>query len=666
MFFLEKVASSVRQGGASVLFLLLLTGCAQGLVPQPRNVNIPSPQQADGRPDAVNDRPDSVIYLPLGRDVLVPETREVDELPDRQVGPFELRGETLGGALQLILADIDIPIAFQTDLGLTRAVTVTNLKGDVADVVDQVCSLANLYCSFEKGSLVIKETQTFTVVVPPIGEAEARNNMMTSVSSAIQALTGITPVTDVSNRTIIYQATSRTAEQVNRYFQRMRASTSMVIFETYIWEVTLDNKNAAGIQWDHLQSKNKFNFGVSLNGTIDPDAGTPISIGLPTTGTVDFDAGDVLKFISTFGAVKTISQPQLTVLSGSTARLRVADTQNYVSEITRTVSGDQVTVSNETDSVESGFTLQIGSSWDNSTVYGNINIVLNEVRDIQTFDDNPEAIVQLPQTTAREVQTQVRVRPGDSLVIAGLVRETDNMNKEGLGIDKPIIPTSRSTGTSNIELVFLLKPRVVAFVDSNSRYNRTPVESDVPAPMVGLSRHATQSSVSMNNEAVDVIAPSDSSVDDYVAPEMSAAPVPITPSVDEMGSVIGRLFETTPATSPVVPAVDAVTSTQLKPTSSVDQKKPSAKKQTAKKRKKKSVKKATGTTKLSAKTVEAPAAAAVVPAEPMVEAPKVTSDNTEAILNTPDTSAPTPIANDLPALTDGTVLPSSPATVVTP
>lgn len=652
-FPLVLTRSLVRRLGLVLLTtagLATLTACSQGISPQVRNINIPAPQGAEARPEGVNERPDSVIYLPLGRDILVPEVRDVDALPDKQVGPFELRGETLGGALQLILADVDIPIAFQTDLGLSRTVTVTNLKGDLSDVVDQVCSLADLYCSFERGALVVKQSQTFTVVIPPIGTTENRTAMLTGIASAIQSITGSTPISDPSTRTIIYQATSRTADQVNRYFQRMRAMTSMIIYETYIWEVALDNTNAAGIQWSLLDSKNEFNFGVSVSGVIDPDVGTPISIGLPTTGAVNFTTGDILKFISNYGAVKTISQPQLTVLSGSTARLRVADTQNYVSEITRTVSGDQTTVSNETDSVESGFTLEIGSSWDNATVYGNINVILNEVREIQTFDNNPEAIVQLPQTTAREVQTQVRVRPGDSLLIAGLVRESDILSKTGLGVDKPIIPTSRSTTVSNVELVFLLRPRVVVFVDSDARHTRAPIDADAPQDPVVLPHGHQQTRLPITDPAL---------MDAQGLPEttLPVAPVAITPP-PASASVVDRLFDTAvPMTAASVPPVDPVAAAPL-PAPEQALAAPPAQ-QTKKKK--------------SAPKRQRPKPSNVTDQMNVTEAPMVRSaaDVADKVLNAPDSSAQAFIPNDLPPLTDGTILPpvsapSTPAASVTP
>lgn len=550
----------------TVSALGLLTGCAQGLIPQSRNVDIPPPQKADRRPDAINTAPDSVLYLPLGHDVLMPITNTGDPLPDIQVGPYELRGESLGGALQLILADVDIPIAFQTNLGLSQGVTVTNLKGKLQDVVDQVCSLSDLYCAFEKGTLTVKDRQTFTISIPPIGTTDDRSAMMTSISGAIKAITGREPVIDTSSRTIIYEATSRTSKQAQQYFERMRTNTSLIVYETYVWEVSLNSGNASGISWDSFANAAKWKFGVSLNGTVDPDVGTPISIGLPTNSNLNsLNSADVFKFISSYGAVKTISQPQITMLSGSTSKLRVADKQNYVAKITRTVSGDQVTVATDTASVESGFTLNIESGWDNSTIYGNIGITLQEVRDIVTFDDNPESIVQLPQTTEREVQTQVRVRPGDSLLIAGLVKENDSASTEGPGIDKPILPTARSMRAGNVELVFLLKPRVIVFTDEKSAHERAPVVADSPQKEILIDRKGHEkpaSEITLDDNQVNIHDQKPSAISGLFNHDATTDPVVITnvpePPGDSSPSVTEELTPLIPLSNldPIPPALE--------------------------------------------------------------------------------------------------------------
>ncbi len=438
----------------------LLAACAPVNVPAARNLSVPSPAMAAQRKSAVNEKPDSVIYLPLGSDVLVPKSSGSAGLPKEIVGPFELRSETVAGALQLILADYEIPMAFETDAGFERTVTVTNLRGPLDEIVSKVCGLADLYCAFEDGLLIVKETQIFTVTVPPIG---GENDILSDIAKGLQAITGTTPITENATRTIIYEATNRTSEMAERYFQRVRASTALIVFEVYIWEVSLNNGNSTGIDWEGIEAFGKFAAGISVPGSVGANF-NPISIGLPTTGGVTFGSDDVFQFISEYGAVKTISQPQITVLSGATASLRAADTVNYVSSLTRSIEDGETTVSTETDSVDTGFTLTIASHWDNATVYSEIDIKLEEFKGFQNFDADG-TVLQLPRTTERELSTQIRIRPGDSLLIAGLVRENDEFDTSGAGFDSPFFPTSRAIATSNTELVFLLKPRVIVYTD---------------------------------------------------------------------------------------------------------------------------------------------------------------------------------------------------------
>lgn len=456
-----------------------LSSCAQVSVPDARNVKIPSPVTAEERREAVNERPDSVMYLPLGADVLVPERIAGETLPDDLVGPFELRSETLAGALQLILADYDVSIAFETEEGLNRKVTVANLKGKLNSVVNRVCGLADLYCSYEDDALIIKDRQTFTVTLPPLAGADGGGQFINDVITGLNAVLGegASSVSDPTTRSIIYTATQRTSKLAENYFQRLRANTAMIVFETYIWEVSLDSGNSTGIDWSQIDAFGKFNTSINFNGSIAADFTNPVSIGLPTTQALGASPSKLVEFLSRFGAVKTISQPQITVLSGSEAELRVADTENYVSEVTSTISGDNTTTSVSTDSVDSGFTLSIDSSWDKSTVYANVNINLTNVDEIEDFtfsdsgDDGTDTIIQLPQTSERELTTQIRVRPGDSVLIGGLVREVDNFSSRGPGFMEPILPDSRTASTANLELVILLRPRVIVYTEQeDARY----------------------------------------------------------------------------------------------------------------------------------------------------------------------------------------------------
>jgi hypothetical protein len=442
-----------------------LTGCAQVDVPNPRTVDIDAPTRASVRGKGINEGYEPVVYVQLGSDVLVPQASKSSKLPDVHVGPVEFRNESLALALQLLLDDYDIPIAFETQTAFSQTITVSKLKGSLETVVRNICGIANVYCAYDDEILTIKDLETFSVAMPPMND----DQVFADIASGLAAITGSTPVVDPSTRTIIYTATSRNAKRAEDYFEKLRSNTALIVFETYIWEVTLSGANTTGIRWDQIENFGAFggfSSGISINGTPDLNVGAPISIGLPTgSGNVNLDTGDILQFLSSQGNVKTISQPQITVLSGSEATLRVAETQNYIESLSRTTDdqGDE-TVSTTTGTVDSGFTLTIGSLWDQATVYGNVSIELDEFLGFQSFDAGDGNTLQLPRTSERDLTTQVRIRPGDSVLIAGLVTESDNFATSGPGVSRPLFPTSRSTNVENTELVVMLKPRVIAYV----------------------------------------------------------------------------------------------------------------------------------------------------------------------------------------------------------
>lgn len=539
---------------------LFVSGCADVNVPDARNVSIPSPVTAEQRREAINERPDSVMYLPLGEDILIPMELAGEQLPKDRVGPFELRGETLAGALQLILAEYDIALAFETNEGLTRQITVANLSGPLDKVVARVCSLADLYCSYEDEAIIVKDTQVFTVSLPPIGN-DGETEFINDVIEGLTAIVGedaAAPVSDATTRSVIYTATQRSSKMAEQYFQRLRANTALVVFETYIWEVSLNSGNSTGINWDEFTTFGKFNTGISVAGSVGANFTNPVSIGLPTTNFIgrDTDPVEFVRFLSQFGAVKTISQPQISVLSGSEADLRVADTQNFVSEITTTLSEGQSTTSVTTDSVDTGFTLTIGSSWDKSTVYADVNISLENVNAIEdfTFSDGGAAgtstTIQLPQTSERELNTQIRVRPGDSILIAGLVRESDNFDSRGPGFMEPILPDSRTAETRNLELVFMMRPRVIVYTSGDDqRYknylaSKTAPTTLIESPVIGLvSEDVLQPSAPIDPMPMISKAPSiDPVIAEPITIEPSARPViepvamsePIEPIIQKM------------------------------------------------------------------------------------------------------------------------------------
>ncbi len=654
---------------AAIASLVMTSACAWVGVPDARNVNIPSPTMADQRKTAINERPDSVMYLPLGEDVLVPEMIEDTDFPHEFVGPFELRGETLAGALQLILADYDISLAFETEEGLSRRVTVANLRGDLGKVVNQVCALANLYCAFENGTVIVKDTQTFTVTLPPIG-TDDETDFLDNVAEGLAAIVGSdvpAPIVDPTTRTLVYSATQRTADVASRYFQRLRANTAMIVFETYIWEVSLNSGNSMGIQWDKIATWGKYDLSIDVNGSVGADFLNPVSIGLPTAHEITGDPTNVVDFLSQFGAVKTISQPQITVLSGSEAELRVADTRNYVSEVATTLDEGQSTTSVNTDSVDTGFTLTIASSWDKSTVYANVDIELTDVKQIDDFsfsdggEDGATTKIQLPQTSERQLSTQIRVRPGDSVLIAGLVRENDNFDSRGIGFMAPVLPDSRTAQADNLELVILLRPRVVIYTAANDkRYvdyamkkhklPGTGVEVTSPKEL-GEQPNMAQPEPEPAPEPLGATSPANvpkAIVPPVSRPRVSPATTPVTPPAKPVSSLAPE-----PMPLAAQPSVAPVTAAPLVPSP----------------KKVEQVSKTTETTTVTTTTSSPVAAKSVAPAAPAngsLAAPDVTTEGSRFRLGSGYVSKDAALAPVGAPAGPMKVTPAAPASTATP
>ena len=461
---------------AIMLVMTQLMGCVSADVPPTRHVDVPDAEVPSAKfsKNAINRLKDApVVYVKLGEDVLKPTIKSnIKTLPATPVGPFELREETLAAALQLVLADRDIPMAFQTSEALARTVTVSQLHGPLNEIVDRLCSLADLYCSYEKGVLVIKDVETFSVSLPPLVDDNYDQFL-----DGIRSVTGRDAYVDGTTRTLIYSTSHRNSDQAEAYFDRLRNNTALIVFETQIWEVTLNNGNNTGISWSTLDlatgqtgsTNTVTNGNLGLTGSIPTE-----SVAGAISGGVRYLSGDlntnvVLQFLSTQGAVKTISQPQISVLSGSTARLRVGNSQKYISQITRTAglstSGDSLSLT--TDTLNTGLDLEINSAWDQSTVYGNLKLDLQnlvKITPVSVGGANGTSI-QLPETSERSLETRIRVRPGDAVIIGGIVQEIDSLDRQGLGGMKPILPTSRNAQARNSELVIMMRPHVVVYTD---------------------------------------------------------------------------------------------------------------------------------------------------------------------------------------------------------
>ncbi|MDD3288227.1 MAG: hypothetical protein PHX43_04385 [Alphaproteobacteria bacterium] len=433
-----------------------------------------------------------------------------EELPGSIIVPAtNLNGVPLVAALQAVLSGTDVSLSWDSKSWEDKLITVTNLSGPLPRVVEKICGSARVFCSYRHGLLEIKEKETFIIELPSMPETGGGSSSSSTMSSgsssgtssilnsssgrssssssstansmaeAITELAGEKVKIDQQGGNLIYTTDVDGQESVREYLDQLRNGRPLVVMQLYIWEVTLSRANAAGINWSSFDvPKIGGNWEtLKLAGSTAFSSVTSPGVSLGATLAGKVNAASVLKFLSTQGQVQTISSPQLTFVSGANAEFRVGGKQRYVSQVgqlvTSNVSGSSSSSGSgigtntvSTDSVDTGLIVDVNGSFESGVIIANLEITMQNLIKMEKVDSGNGTEIQLPVTSDRKVSTMIRVRPGDNLVLAGMVSSRDTNDREG--IPMPFggrLPTMGSDKLENSELVILVKPSVVLFSD---------------------------------------------------------------------------------------------------------------------------------------------------------------------------------------------------------
>lgn len=303
---------------------------------------------------------------------------------------------------------------------------------------------------------------------------------------------------------IIVRATSRQHEKIQEFVDQVMASAKrQVLIEATIVEVQLNNRYQQGIDWSVLRGGST---GLSLS-QVSSAAGLPSAPSVPNIFTIDVAARNfnnlsaVVRLLDSFGTVRVLSSPKLSVLNNQTALLRVVDNLIYfeVKATVATATNAPTTTSFDTTakSVPVGFLMNVTPQIsDNDTILLNVKPTVTRLLSF-VADPNPQlgAIQNLvPQTRMREMESLIKVNSGQIAVLGGLIEDSVNDIEDTIpGIDQVpgIGSLFRSRNRTNVktELVIFLSPVVVkdASIDGDFRSMRSmlPNENFLAAPNAG-------------------------------------------------------------------------------------------------------------------------------------------------------------------------------------
>ncbi len=492
----------------------LLAACAGTNIPDAKPTTGRNPEVAEvpSKEETVRGEDDPpVVTLELGQSLHARHLSDDEDLPANIIVPTtNLSATPIATALQAVLAGTDVSLSWDTATLGDRLVTVMNLSGPLPKVVEKICSAARVFCIYRHGSIELQEKDTFIVGLPPTakgitgsGGSGGSGSSGNSMADTIAQMVGGKVQIDDQGGNIIYSAGVDSENRIEKYLEELRNGRPLVVLQLYIWEVKLNKENSEGINWNGvdingigpgfaklaLSSVSSFaGAAAGAAGSAPAVASGGVSLGAVTTGRINTNS--LLSFLSTQGRVQTISSPQMTFVSGSAATFKVGGKQRYISQIGQLVAANNTsgttnpnqttgvgTNTVNTDSIDTGLNINVNGTYENGVIFANFDLALTNLVSLNPTNSGGTTI-DLPETTDEKIATRsIRVRPGDNLIMAGLVTSADNGTRQGIPFgDDGRIPTYGDEQFENHELVVVVKPSVVLFSDATARMEKKKKE----------------------------------------------------------------------------------------------------------------------------------------------------------------------------------------------
>ncbi len=270
-------------------------------------------------------------------------------------------------------------------------------------------------------------------------------------------------IPEPQNNALLFYGTRREVETIVAMLRKIDIMPLQVRIDAVIAEVTLN---------DTLQYGTQFYFrSGGLNGILSTAQGAlnPAAIAFGATlpgfilgGTRATGAPAAISALQDITTVNVLSSPQLLVVDNQTARLQVGDLVPFLSQTTQSVITPNAPVVSSINYQQTGVIIEITPRVNSG---GLVTLdVMQNVSDVARNITTPG--INSPTFQERSVVSRVVVQDGQTIGLAGLIRDNVNTGNQGIPWLKDIPLLGALAGTQNntrqrTELLIMITPHVM-------------------------------------------------------------------------------------------------------------------------------------------------------------------------------------------------------------
>ena len=264
-----------------------------------------------------------------------------------------------------------------------------------------------------------------------------------------------TPIIDKLSGIVTITGTKTQLDKIAQYIKEINERLHKEVFvDVKIYSVILSKSSQTGVNWS--------DFSLSMN-VNSPTKG--VNVGTTILAANRFNLSGLLNFLAGYGQVNSISNPKITTLNNQKAIITIGETINYSYKTTSTDANGNIISSDNLGSQFVGMLLDITPQIsDKNIIIMRINPSISSFKDENQLNDPTRTLP--PDTIDKKLNTIVRVKDGDTIILGGLITDDKSLIVNGVPIlkDIPIIKylfSSKSKLSQRKELVFVITPHII-------------------------------------------------------------------------------------------------------------------------------------------------------------------------------------------------------------
>jgi len=278
--------------------------------------------------------------------------------------------------------------------------------------------------------------------------------------SAILPGVRITP--DVVNNALLIYANQENYKIIERALHQIDRPQLQVAIDLTIAEVTLNDKLNYGVQF-FLTSAN-LGAPTGTGQIINTAITQPLAQVFPGSNLLIGSLANpqlIINALHNYTDVKVLSNPSLVVVDNQVATLQVGD-QVPIATGTATVLSANNAVVNTINYQNTGIILRVIPR-----INSNGNVMLDVEQEISNVADTAGSATLTPTISQRRVKSSLSVATGQTVLLAGLISETQNRSRSGIPILDQLpgigdaFATNNGRGLVRTELIIFIRPQII-------------------------------------------------------------------------------------------------------------------------------------------------------------------------------------------------------------